>query len=367
MKYFIFIFYLPFFVFSQQILPEEVIFIPKKNLLGSLDLETTIFKPSGSGPFPLVIINHGKAPGNPHFQSRYRPLTAVRYFLERNYIVFVPMRVGFSKSGGSNSEGCPSMYSEGIMQSESLQPVIDYAHQLDYVDKSKTLIVGQSHGGLTTLAYGAVSQDTSIKGLVNFAGGLRKDQCPGWQNDLIRASGAFGKLTKIPTIWFYGDNDSFFSRELSTAMFEKYKEGNVDSQLINFGIFKNDSHTLFSDREGREIWEPHLTKFLNKIHLNTELVNPQYSLTLMPRPVKTNFALINEVEKVPNLNNPGKEAYKIYLEKSNPKAFAISSDGFYGWQSGGEDPLRKSIDNCHKKTKLSCELYAVDDEVVWNK
>jgi hypothetical protein len=47
-------------------LPEEVVFVPKKLLIGSVNLETTIFKPDGEGPFPLVIINHGKSFGNSH-------------------------------------------------------------------------------------------------------------------------------------------------------------------------------------------------------------------------------------------------------------------------------------------------------------
>lgn len=50
-------------VVGQSKLPEEVVFVPKKLFLGSVSLETTIFKPSGDGPFPLAIINHGKANG----------------------------------------------------------------------------------------------------------------------------------------------------------------------------------------------------------------------------------------------------------------------------------------------------------------
>jgi poly(3-hydroxybutyrate) depolymerase len=37
-----------------------------------LKLKTTIFKPPGEGPFPLVLMNHGKAFGNPQFQGRAR-------------------------------------------------------------------------------------------------------------------------------------------------------------------------------------------------------------------------------------------------------------------------------------------------------
>lgn len=64
---------------AQSKLPEEVVFVPKKLFLGSVSLETTIFKPIGDGPFPLVIINHGKANGLTQFQPRYRPLSAVRF------------------------------------------------------------------------------------------------------------------------------------------------------------------------------------------------------------------------------------------------------------------------------------------------
>ena len=35
-------------------------------------LETTVFQPNGQGPFPLLIINHGKDPGSPSAQPRDR-------------------------------------------------------------------------------------------------------------------------------------------------------------------------------------------------------------------------------------------------------------------------------------------------------
>ena len=66
----------------------------------SVTLEATLYRPDGPGPFPLVIINHGKESGDPKFQRRYRPTRAARYFLQRGYVVVAPMRQGFSKSGG---------------------------------------------------------------------------------------------------------------------------------------------------------------------------------------------------------------------------------------------------------------------------
>ena len=347
-------------------MPEEVVFVPKKLLIGSINLETTIFKPDGDGPFPLVVINHGKSTGNSHMQERYRPASPVRYFLERNYAVFVPMRQGFSKSGGNYSDGSCSMKANGINQAEDIQPVIEYAHSLPFVDKTKTLIVGQSHGGWTTLAYGATEPDKSVRGLVNFAGGLRNQSCGGWESDLYRTAAVFGKDTTIPTLWFYGDNDSYFSRDVSDAMFENYKKGNPKSQFVAYGLFGSDSHGLFTNRDGRVIWEPYLTKFLVSIDMPSKVINGKYAPTPpTPYPSKSEFAPIGDVEKAPFIKENGKEAYRLFLTKPYPRAFVISEKGNYAWAFGGEDPIEDALTSCEIRANMKCKLYAVDDFVVW--
>ncbi len=46
-------------------LDEKVVMLPVVEGPDSVQLETTIYKPPGDGPFPLVVMNHGKALGNP--------------------------------------------------------------------------------------------------------------------------------------------------------------------------------------------------------------------------------------------------------------------------------------------------------------
>ena len=75
----------------NKALNEEIVFVKNTYGLFSTELETTIFKPSGKGPFPLVVINHGKAPGNPRFQTRNRAIVATREFVRRGYVVMLPM------------------------------------------------------------------------------------------------------------------------------------------------------------------------------------------------------------------------------------------------------------------------------------
>ena len=264
-------------VAAQQIaLPVEVIFIPKKIPLFTLELETTVYKPPGAGPFPLVVINHGKASGPTGLQPRYTPGWAARYFIERGYVVFVPMRTGFSKSTGGYVGGGCNIESNGLVQAEDVAATIAHAHTLSYVERTQTLVVGQSHGGWTTLAYGAANPDPSVKGLVNFAGGLRQPDCIGWRLNLAKAAANYAQDTKLPSLWFYGDNDSYFTREVYTEMFARYSKVNPRAQLVAFGEFAEDSHSLFGSKAGRAIWEPHLEKFMKQLGLPVRVVYPQY-------------------------------------------------------------------------------------------
>ena len=175
-------------------LNEQIIMLRVGEGWGSTELETTIFKPNGDGPFPLVVINHGKANGDPRFQERARYLVAANALVERGYIVVVPMRLGFSKSGGAYiNPGC-NITSNGLVQAEGIREVLAVLVKRPDVDAQRIVVMGQSHGGLTTMALGTMNFP-GVRGLVNFAGGLRitggSSYC-GWEKSLGDASEAGG-------------------------------------------------------------------------------------------------------------------------------------------------------------------------------
>ncbi len=241
-------------------LRERVISVTKPGFWAAT-LQVTLFSPPGDGPFPVAVINHGKASGDPRWQARARYLLPSRALVERGYLVVLPMRQGFAKSTGSYmGVGC-NVESNGHVQAEDVAAVLDHVATLPEADTTRTIVLGQSHGGLTTLAFGALGRP-GVLGLVNFAGGLRNENCVAWEGGLARAFAAYARATRVPSLWFYGDNDSYWNRPTWEAMHAAYVEAGGRASMVAFGTFApGDAHGMFGSRAGQSIWLPEFDRF----------------------------------------------------------------------------------------------------------
>jgi len=325
------------------------------------ELETTIFMPPGEGPFPVLVLNHGKALGDPRAQERARFLTISREFVKRGYAVVIPMRTGFSKSSGEYVEQYCDMTANGQIQAHDLQDVLAYTVRQPWADPARILVGGQSYGGLTAIAFAA--QDfPGVKGVLNFAGGLRTEGCA-WESSLVRAFGVYGGQTRIPSLWFYGENDSHFNHALASRMHQAYTEAGGKATLVKFGAFKQDAHAMSGSRDGVRIWWPETEKFLRRIGMPTEEV---FNIAEPAQPPKSGFAAIDDASAVPYLREQGREQYLKFLSKSQPRAFALSPSGAWSWVEDGDDPAEHALENCQRNSTAPCKLYAIDDKVVWS-
>ena len=83
---------------------------------------------------------------------------------------------------------------------------------------------------------------------------------------------------------------------------------------------------------------------------------------------------VEDATALPHVGDRAKQAYRDWLGKPKPRAFALSEQGHWAatWGSNPADtaqpadPAERAIFACQQKRQdVKCRLYAVDDAVVW--
>jgi dienelactone hydrolase len=343
-------------------LNEHVVMVPAGDD-GDDGLQTTVFRPNGAGPFPLLVINHGKEAGAPSHQARDRFIVMATAFVKRGYAVLVPMRRGFAGSGGTYQDHGCDMRANGYTQAEDVRATLAWAREQAWIDADRVVVAGQSYGGLATLALGTESLP-GVRALLNFAGGLRDDgnHCD-WRAALVNAVADYGARNRVPSLWLYGVNDSLFSPELVGRMHAAYVAAGGKAKLVEFGAFKRDAHGMLASRDGEKIWWKDTERLLQQVGMPTREVVAVSGAPALPT---SNFAALGDIAAVPYLSEPGRKAYREYLDKLTPRAFAVSPSGAWCWAEEGEDPDSRALATCSQRSKQPCQLYSVDDKVVWS-
>jgi len=325
-------------------------------------LVVTLLTPDGPGPFPLAVMNHGAAGTNRlDLEPRYYQTFSAYYFLSRGYAVVLPMMRGFAGSEGRQLfNGC-SQEAVGLDNAKDILAVIEYMATQPYVDGRHVVVAGQSFGGWNTLAFGTLNHP-AVKGLVNFAGGANISNCASTQQALANAAEHFGARTKVPSLWFYGDNDAKFAPSVWRSMYERYTAAGGPAELVAYGRFMTDSHNLLGFPEGMRIWAPNLDTFLAKIGLPHRIVHPEYLPMDFPPP--SQYAALDDVDAVPYINEEGKKTYRKFLADPMPRVFVMSAKGLAASFNGGFDPLGRALKTCQERGH-KCQVYAADDYVAW--
>jgi dienelactone hydrolase len=234
-------------------------------------LETAVYRPTGTGPFPLTILNHGapRDPAQRRSSPRQRYFEQSRWFVDRGYVVVIPMRRGYAKSEGDYAESsgacnAPDYLNSGLTEANDIGAVLKYFSTQKFVDSRHVLLVGQSAGGFGAVAT-ASRNPPGVVGIINFAGG-RGSQGPDkvcTEDRLVDAMGRFGKTARIPSIWLYAENDLYFRPELSRRMFTAYKSGGGVGEYVSMPPYGSDGHTTFPNWDGSSHWIPAVAKFVN--------------------------------------------------------------------------------------------------------
>jgi dienelactone hydrolase len=243
-----------------------------------IKLEATLYKPTGDGPFPVVVFSHGSTgPGAIPATQTENPIGFGWYLNQKGIALLIPMRRGRGKSEGNYTEPyeCSLQQSRyGIAYaSESLDATFNFMRSQPWADMSKVVLAGQSRGGMLSVVY-AAQKPSIVTGVINFVGGWMGDGCTkragiDINTTLFREAGA---KSRAPNLFLYALGDSYYF----DASLEKYPAefnaagGDVESKLFTVDPGAN-GHTLFY--RFFKLWIPDVDAFLQRVGVWTPTAN----------------------------------------------------------------------------------------------
>jgi dienelactone hydrolase len=236
-------------------------------------MRTTVFRPPGSGPFPLMVMNHGTTQNAERRRTMPAPVFASlsQWFVRRGYVVALPERPGHGETGGLYGEdqgGCDDadFSRAGRAAAASIAAAIAYLRAQPFVRRTGAIVAGQSAGGWAALAL-ASRAPAGVSAAIDFAGGLGGRSYDRPDNNcapdrLVAAAAEFGRTARIPTLWVYSENDSYFAPRLSGAMAAAFRAagGKVEYQLLP--PFGDDGHYMAETEGSEAVWGPAVERFL---------------------------------------------------------------------------------------------------------
>ena len=234
---------------------------------GNLKIEAYIYRPEGTGPFPVVIYNHGSRAGH---EREERPFAFVGEMLAHDgYVVVVPERRGYGRSDGATfsetvgEDRGPRFVTRVQEETDDMLGAVELVKTLPYADMNRMGVMGWSFGGIVSVF--AASRSSAFRVVVDQAGAaLTWDRSPAMQAALMEAAGKI----RIPLLGMVAKNDRT-TESVKSVVHEAQKHG-AAAKFIEYPEFKPQDaagvapgHMIFG-REGWKIWEGDVIEFLGR-------------------------------------------------------------------------------------------------------
>ena len=144
--------------------------------------------------------------------------------------------------------------------------------------------------------------------------------------------------------------------KVTRGWYERLTAGGAKAEYALQPAFGKDGHYVFGDTLGVRYWLPTVETFLARHNITfarLDATDPERAPLLA-------------LERVPNIKSDAcKGLYRAFLESPGPRAYAVSEDGRCGFAGGLQDARDVAIKQCSNVSKSGCQLYAVDDAVIW--
>jgi len=218
-------------------------------------LEAVIFRPAGAGPFPLAVINHGSTGRgvNPNlFAYTWFAPDLADFLNDRGWIVAFPQRRGRGKSDALYDEGFAENRARGYTGDiditlrgadralSDIDAAIAALRRRQDVAPAPVLIGGVSRGGVLSVAYAGLHPG-QVAGVINFVGGRLGEGYPTAStvnHQLFERGASYGR----PTIWLYGQHDTFYSIAHSRDNFAAFEKAGGQGKFLEFEMPPGQGH-----------------------------------------------------------------------------------------------------------------------------
>ena len=313
----------------------------------------TVRRAAPAGLLPVALIAHGKpmTQGRMSDQRVRDYLMQARDLARRGWLAVVVMRRGFGNSDGPQpvpvSCAAQSLIERFDADADDLQATLAVIAQRTDADPTRMVAIGVSAGGAAVTALSA-RNPTGLLAVVNVSGGLRFESCPK-EDLLVSAFRAYGLRSRIPSLWLYAKNDSFFGPDLVDRMRAAFLEGGGDSKLVMFEPEGKDGHQIFGTTSGRMKWLPEMDSFLRYLKL----------------PTWTHADITALMQKL-DLKERSRGVMERYVAGPSEKALAREKGGSYLSHSHSRslEEARKSAQEFCQRTKPACEIVMENDRWV---
>jgi dienelactone hydrolase len=247
---------------------------------GPLRMRALLGRPSGTGPFPAYISNHGSMTVQEAARGPWTfivPESPADTLVKHGYVVLVLARRGYR-----GSEGTTTTYSTGFVsrgygkkasdvmrgaqaEAEDVIAALDYLQSLPFVDRERVAVGGVSLGGLVSVI--AAARDPRFKALISMAGGYRQTEREGGADEawpLVEATWKKAAVTiTAPTLILWSRNDMQVDLDVGRALERALKKAGKEVELKVYPGFEDNGHRLFSSPKGFPVFVPDVLRFLD--------------------------------------------------------------------------------------------------------
>jgi dienelactone hydrolase len=234
----------------------------------------TVRRAETTGRLPIALIAHAKPTtqaqmGDHHVQNY---VNQARDLARRGWLAVIVMRRGFGASDGPQpvpvSCASTSLLERFDADADDLAATLSAIAQRSYADPTRIIAIGVSGGGAAVTALSA-RNPPGLAAVINVSGGLRFESCSR-EDVLASAFRTYGARSRVPSLWVYARNDSFFGPLLVERMRAAFLEGGGDAKLVMLEPQGTDGHQIFVTGAGRMKWlQEEMDSFLRFLKLPT--------------------------------------------------------------------------------------------------